>query len=117
MKHLRDIVRESIEKEILKNFFKERYDEVDEEEKNKTLKLVSFDINKQVDMILNAFLEDIEKTSPKIKQRKYTKVIFMAISLAATAGVGLAVNQENWPFLAICSLVILGIEIYQIFFE
>lgn len=117
MRDLRDILRESIEEQTLKNHFKETYPRVTQEDKVELLQLVSFDINKQIDMILNAFLEDIQRTSPESKKRKFTKIIFAAISLAATAGVGLAVNQENWPFVGICSLVILGVEIYQIFLE
>ncbi len=117
MRHLRDILKESLEEEVLKEHFKERYSTATQEEKQEILKLVSVSINQKTDLILKTFLEEIQQGSPELKRKKNIRIIFAILSFVASVGLALAVNQENWSFIIICGIFILIAQIYQIFSE
>ena len=112
MKNLRDIVRSHIEAETLKEYLQGNITE-----KHKILELISDTVTRQVDMILKAFVQDIQEGSPDINSRRKLKVLFAFLVIIASTGLAFAVNDKNMLFTTIFAMSILVVQIYPIFAE
>ena len=117
MKNLRDIVRSHIEAETLKEYLQGNYDTTSITEKHKILELISDTVTRQVDMILKAFVQDIQEGSPDINSRRKLKVLFAFLVIIASTGLAFAVNDKNMLFTTIFAMSILVVQIYPIFAE
>jgi len=115
--NLRDIVKAHIKEETLRSYLGDRYDSTPEEEKNKFLDYLNDTINRQVENILNEFLIEIQKGSPEVKRKKHSKSFLSLLTMGASIGLALAVNEKNAPFIALSGLAIFAIQTYQIFFD
>lgn len=117
MKNLRDIVRSHIEAETLKEYLAGDYDTTSINEKHKLLELISDTVTRQVDMILKAFVQDIQEGSPDKSSRRKLKVLFAILAIIASTGLAFAVNDNNMLFTTIFAMSILVVQIYPIFAE
>ena len=114
---LRDIVRRHVEEQALKEYFKDKYEGIIQEEKNSMLDFLRSKghIDRGINNILNVFLEEIEKGSNKKKQRKILSILFVVINLIVTPTISYSVNNEYWPIvIGVSALFLLFSIIYII---
>ncbi|WP_100400617.1 hypothetical protein [Bacillus sp. FJAT-44742] len=108
MTNLREIVRRHTERETKEALMARKGSEVIADSILEELKSQG-NIDKEVDKILDAFREEIEKDSPKAKRKKKYRFYYLGGNLFTTTGIAISVNQEAWTFTVILSMLALGI--------
>ncbi len=112
MANLRDIVRRHVESET-----REELSDLAPEQQDKVLDMLrrDGDIDRKVDEILNAFLEEVYK--PKARKRKWLKGIYSLVNAVLTTFIGIAANVEAWLMLGGFVLVLGIIQVLFIFID
>ena len=115
MSNLRDIVRRHVEDQVSSElqagatFNETQLKIILDKQRSKGT------IDREVDHILGAFLEEIEKNSPQKRRRRILNFSFSAASLVLTTLIGYAVNITNWPMVVgmiIATLIINGLFLF-----
>lgn len=120
MRNLRDILRGNVENETLREYLgEEQFSTADHQERERILNILRRrgEIEREIDLILNTFLEDIQKTSRPNKKRKLKAAIYAAINLILTIGIGYAVNETAWTFVWVLGVINVFVYILSIFFD
>jgi hypothetical protein len=115
--NVRSIVKQHLEEQALRNYLKSKYDQTSSRDKKKFLKEVDDSIEAQLDLILRSFVEDIQKGSPDKKRRRYISIFNLVMTAILTPAIGYAVNIEHWTFVWILSVVLAGVQIYNVIGE
>lgn len=110
--NLREIVRTHQEESALRKYLGKNYGSTSPQEKRKFIDAVKDSIDREVDLILNAFVADALKGSPAKKRKTYLTLLNLILTILITPGIAYAVNIENWALVGILSAVLL---VYQIF--
>ncbi|MCW4359018.1 hypothetical protein K3L72_14655 [Bacillus altitudinis] len=115
--YVRQLVKKNVEEQVLLEVLGDKYSSTPQEEKDRIRSGDRYreliDIN--VDKIINAFLQDIQKGSADAKRAKRYNIFASAMNLVLSAGLAHAVNLENIPYLAVCIFGLIGIQVYSIF--
>jgi hypothetical protein len=116
--NLRDIVRRHVEEETLREFLGENLQTTSIDEKQRLLEILRKrgEIDREVELILNAFQAEIEQNSPAKRKRKITTAIFSGIYLILTIAIAYAVNEKAWVFVSILAVLNIILYCYSIFY-
>lgn len=117
--NLRQIVRNHIEIETLKEYLGSRYLSVTVQEKEELLNTLRNrgEIDREIENVLNAFLHEIQKNSPDSRKRKIKAAIFAALNLLLTIGIAYAVNETAWVFVTLLAIANVVVIVLPLFFE
>ncbi|MED3716049.1 hypothetical protein P4518_01430 [Geobacillus thermodenitrificans] len=115
--NIRAIIRRHQEEQALRQYLGERYDTTPDEEKRRFLNAVNDIIEREVDSILRAFVEEAQIGSPERKRRRRQNILNLVVTLICTPAIGYAVNIENWIIVGFFSLVLLAVQLYLLFSE
>jgi hypothetical protein len=115
--NLRNIVKQHLEEQALRNYLKSRYDQTPPREKKKFLEQVDSRIEAEVELILRSFVDDIQKGSPDKKRRRNIAIFNLVMTAILTPGIGYAVNIENWTFVWVLSVVLAAVQIFNVIAE
>lgn len=113
--NLRDIVKKHLEEQVLRDYFKSKYDQTPTREKRRFLKTVQTTIDSQIDLILKSFVDEIQKGSPEKKHRRKLAIFNLIMTAILTPAIGYAVNIENWTIVWILSAVLAGVQLFNVF--
>lgn len=114
---IREILTNHQKEQVLREYLGGSYDGTSNKDKQSFLDAVKDTIEREVDNILRAFVEDVQKGSPERKRRKKLNVLNLIITVLTAPGIAYAVNIENWILVTILSIVLLVMEIYLIISE
>ena len=97
MSKLRDIVENHVETKALEDYYEKDVEQIVPAEMERTLGFLreKGHIEQEVDKILNEFLSYTEKVSPKKRNRKFYKIVYVAVNAIATALISYGVNSRD----------------------
>ena len=115
MSDLRDIVTRHVEDQLRSEF---PVGEFSDGQLSKILdnKRADGSINREVNRILDTFLEEIEENSSKKKRRRILNFSFSAAGLILTTIIGYAVNMTNWSMVIGMIIAMLIVNALFLFF-
>lgn len=112
--NIRVILRKHLEEESLRKYLGNKYESTHHQTKKKYLKGMEDAVEAKIDSILNAFILQMQSTSPEAKRRKNLAVINIFVTALAQVGVGYGVNEEAWVFVSIISAMLFVFQGYMI---
>lgn len=90
----------------------DKYETTLEDDKRKFLEAVEDSTDREVSIILDAFVDEVQQGSPEKKRRRKRSILNLAVTLITTPGIGYGVNLENWWIVALFSIILLSVQIY-----
>lgn len=111
---IREILIEYQEEQVLREYLGANYETTTASEKQRFINVVKKTIEREVDNILQTFVDDVQKGSPERRRRKKLSILNLVITALATPGIAYSVNIENWIVVVILSLILLTIQGYLI---
>lgn len=114
MSGLRQIVRRHQEEASLRKYLQEKFETTSADEKRKLIEYADPMIEKEVDVILDTFINDAWKGSSSRKRQKKLAIVNIILTAFLTTGVAYSVNTENWVMVTIFSLPLLAFQIYLV---
>ncbi|WP_033580753.1 MULTISPECIES: hypothetical protein [Priestia] len=112
--NLRDIVTGHQEEQVLRQYLQNSYDSTSAAEKARFISAVRDTIDREVNSILAAFVEEAQIGSPERKRRRNRNILNLLATLVSTPAIGYAVNIENWVMVGLFSALLLVVQIYII---
>lgn len=112
--NLRDIVTGHQEEQVLRQYLQNNYDSTSAAEKARFISAVRDTIDREVNSILAAFVEEAQIGSPEKKRRRNRNILNLLATLVSTPAIGYAVNIENWVMVGLFSALLLVVQIYII---
>jgi len=112
--NLRDIVTRHQEEQVLRQYLQNSYDSTPAAEKARFISAVRDTIDREVNSILAAFVEEAQIGSPERKRRRNRNILNLLATLVSTPAIGYAVNIENWVMVGLFSALLLVVQIYII---
>ncbi|MCJ7983771.1 hypothetical protein MUB16_34825 [Priestia sp. OVL9] len=112
--NLRDIVTGHQEEQVLRQYLQNNYDSTPAAEKARFISAVRDTIDREVNSILAAFVEEAQIGSPEKKRRRNRNILNLLATLVSTPAIGYAVNIENWVMVGLFSALLLVVQIYII---
>lgn len=113
MSNLREIVKGHIISET-----KKEWTNISPSEQNTMITYLENEglFDRKVDVVLNAFREELEKDSPESKKRKINKFYYAGLNVIFTPAIAYSVNIENWVMVVIFSILTIIVNAYFTFF-
>lgn len=115
--NIRTIVRKHQEEQALKNYLGNAFDTTTSADKRKFINAVSSTIDREVELILNSFVEEIQSGSSVKKRRRKLTIVVVLLTSIFTTGIGYCVNIENWIMVGLLSVALAIVQVYSIFNE
>lgn len=115
--NIRTIVRKHQEEQALKNYLGSSFETTSPEDKRKFINAVISTIDREVELILNSFVEEIQSGSSVKKRRKNLTIVVVLLTSILTTGIGYCVNIENWIMVGLLSVALGIVQVYSIFSE
>lgn len=114
---LRSIVKKRQQEQALRKYLGDKFETTPDEIKEKLLSAADESIEREVNSILNAFIEEALKDSPETKRRKSKAILNLLSVIISTPSIAYGVNIENWTMVIVISLLLALVQIYIIWSE
>ncbi len=107
---LREMLIEMQKEEVLKEYLGDSYEKASRQEKDSFLSYVIENIENSVDKMLNDHVEQHIKNAPEKKDHNRLMLFYTSFSVALTALLGYAFNEENLILIIISYALLVGTQ-------